>query len=146
MLSGCSDKNIIFKQYTKFDNYEWKQDDPRTFTIHIDDNRKSKEMILSFRYATGYRFDKVFLKVTEIDPEGKRTMRDVDFRVRDEDGNFLGDKGFDIIDLDYVLDAHKEYPMHGDYTYTIEHVMPNKVQTLNYVMEIGLILQEQKEK
>ena len=87
-----------------------------------------------------------FMKITEINPQGERTIRDVDFKVRDENGEFIGDKGFDIVDLEYVLDVNKHFPTHGDYTYTIEQAMPMNIETLHFAMEVGLILKEQKEK
>ncbi len=146
VFTGCSDQNIIFKKFEKFSDNEWKKGDNKTFVIHIDDNRKPKEMVLTFRYATGYRFDKVFMKITEINPQGERTIRDVDFKVRDENGEFIGDKGFDIVDIEYVLDANKHFPTHGDYTYTIEQAMPMNIETLHFAMEVGLILKEKKEK
>ena len=144
MMMGCSNKEVIYSEMEKFDNYEWKKGEIKTFEIPINDNRFSKEMILDLRYATGYPYDKIYMKVIEIDPQGQRTIRDVDFRIRDEQGGFIGDKALDIIDLQYILDANKTYPMHGQYTYQIEHAMPSNIQTLHYVMEIGLTLRENK--
>lgn len=144
ILFSCTDKNIIFKKFEKFDDIEWNKGDNKTFVIHIDDNRKPKEMILAFRYATGYMFDKVMMKVTEINPQGERTIRDVDFKVRDEKGEFIGEKGFDIIDIEYVLDANKHFPTHGDYTYIIEQAMPPTIEKLHFAMEVGLILKEKE--
>lgn len=145
LFSSCGDSGVLYKKYEKIKDLEWKKGDQKTFVIHIDDNRRPKEMVLTFRYATGYQFDKVFLKVTEINPQGERTIRDVDFLVRDEKGQFIGEKGFDIIDLEYVLASNKEFPTHGDYTYIIEHAMPQNIDPLHFVMEVGLILKEQKQ-
>jgi len=145
-LFSCNDKNIRFKEFQKFDDLEWNKGDNKTFIIHIDDNRKPKEMILAFRYATGYPFDKVKMKITEVNPAGERITRDVDFKVRDENGEFIGEKGFDIIDIEYVLDANKEFLTHGDYTYIIEQAMPPTIEKLHYAMEVGLILKEKESK
>lgn len=142
MLSSCTDKNIIFKEYQKFSDNEWHRDDKKTFDLHIDDNRYPKQMVLTFRYATGYQFDKVRMRMTETNPDGERTLRDIEFNVRDEKGEFIGDKGFDIIDLEYELESNKHFPFHGDYTYTFEHTMPQGIETLHYAMEIGLIVKE----
>lgn len=145
-LFSCNDRNITFKEFQKFDDIEWKKGDNKTFVIHIDDNRKPKELVLAFRYATGYRFDKVYIKVTEINPQGERTTRDVDFKIRDENGEFIGEKGFDIVDIEYVLDANKSFPTHGDYTYVIEQAMPMNIETLHFAMEVGLVLKEKEVK
>ncbi len=143
-LFSCTDKNIIFKKFEKFDDLEWKKGDNKTFVIKIDDNRRPKQMTLAFRYATGYPFDKVMMKITEVNPQGERTIRDVDFKVRDENGEFIGEKGFDIIDIEYQLDANKHFPTHGDYTYIIEQAMPQTIEKLHYAMEVGLILKEKE--
>jgi gliding motility-associated lipoprotein GldH len=142
MFSSCTDKNVIFKENQKFSDLEWKRDDKKSFVLHIDDNRYPKQMILNFRYATGYRFDRVKMKMTEVNPEGERTVRDIEFKVRDEKGEFIGEKGYDIIDLAYELDANKHFPTHGDYTYIFEQTMPQGVDILHFAMEIGLEVKE----
>jgi hypothetical protein len=59
--------------------------------------------------------------------------------VRNEDGTFCGDKGFDLIDLTTTLNANKTFPVHGDYVYTITQNMPD-IDPLNYALQVGLVL------
>jgi gliding motility-associated lipoprotein GldH len=144
ILAGCSNKDLVFSDFQSFgEDYEWKKDDKKTFVIEISDNSRPLEFVLLFRYATGYMYDKMLVRITETDPRGNRVMRDMDVHVRDPENEFIGEKGYDIIDLEQVIDANKKYPEFGKYTYTIEHIMP--VDPVNFAMGIGLELREQKQ-
>ncbi|MCC6599123.1 MAG: hypothetical protein IT223_00440 [Crocinitomicaceae bacterium] len=146
LFIACSGDEIVYKEYKELgSDVQWKKSDPRTFDIDIRDNSTPLKFILAFRYATGYMFDKVIIRMTENAPSGKKTIRDIEIPVRDSSGQFIGEKGFDIIDLEYVIDAEKNYPSHGVYTYTLEQAVPG-VDPLHYAMEIGLILKKKKEK
>jgi gliding motility-associated lipoprotein GldH len=140
---ACNNANNLFEEHQKLsDNYEWKKDDKRTFTIEITDNSKPLELAVAFRCATGYMYDKALLRITEVGPQNTKMRYDVDVPVRNEKGEFFGEKGFDIVDIEYVFDRAKFYPGHGTYTYTIEQDMP-EVDPLHYAMEVGLILRQQ---
>lgn len=127
------------------EDYTWKKADTRTFEINVTNNAHPHELALTFRYATGYMYDKVLMKVTETSPDNNVVRRDVEIQLRDEKGEFIGEKGYDIIDIEYVLDAAKEYPMIGKYTYTIEQDMPD-IDPLDFAMEVGMILRDKPKK
>jgi hypothetical protein len=100
-------------------------------------------MSLSFRYATGYQFKVVKVKVTEISPSGKQIEAFFDLPVRDSNGDYIGEPGYDIWDSEHVIDANKKYTETGEYTYIIEQNMP--VDPLNLAMEIGVVLDKVNE-
>jgi gliding motility-associated lipoprotein GldH len=146
LFAGCKNKDVIFEEHKELSaDYEWKKADTRTFSIDIKDNSKPLELAVAFRCATGYMYDKVFMRITEISPANTKHMYDVEIPVRNADGEFFGEKGFDIIDIEYVVDRVKYYQGHGTYTYTIEQTMQD-VDPLNYAMEVGLILRQQPSK
>ncbi len=123
------------------EDYTWKKSDIKTFEIDVTNNAHPHELALAFRYATGYMFDRVILQVTETSPDKTVVRRDVEIQLRDEKGDFIGEKGYDIIDIEYILDSQKEYPSIGKYTYTIEQAMPD-IDPLDFAMEVGLILRD----
>lgn len=143
-LNSCQDSKTIYEEHQSFgDAYEWTKNDKKTFVIDVKENSHPVQMTLALRYASGYMYEKALLKITEIDPQGNKVSRDVDVQIRDEKGEFVGEKGYDIIDLEMVLDEKKVFPVFGKYTYEIEHTMP-EIDPLIFVMEIGLIVRDEK--
>ncbi len=143
MITSCGNSGtVIFEEHKELSpEYEWKKADTRTFTIDIKDNSEPLQLAVAFRYATGYYYDKALMRLTEITPAGTKSMRDIDIVVRDEKGEFIGEKGYDIIDIEFVIDENKKYPAHGTYTYIIEQTMPD-VDPLDFAMEVGLVLRK----
>jgi gliding motility-associated lipoprotein GldH len=137
-IASCDNTEVHYSGSKKFgEDYYWYKSDKPVFEVDIKQNSHPVELVLHLRYASSYLYDKALLKITETDPTGEKIRRDVDIAIRDAKGEFIGDKGFDIIDLEYVLDASKQYPQFGKYSYEIEQDMPD-VDPLEFVMEIGL--------
>ncbi len=144
--TGCNDVKTIYSEHQKFgEDYHWYKKDVKTFVIDVNQNSHPFEFVLDLRYASGYFYDKALLSITETDPSGESIRRDVEIAIRDSKGEFIGEKGYDIIDLEYVLDEKKAFPVFGKYTYEIRQVMPD-VDPLEFMMEVGLVVRERSEK
>ena len=141
LFISCGSNGTVYDEHVKLpDNLEWYSSDARVFAVPINDNSQPMEFIIKFRYATGFQYDHMTLRLTETDPEGNSVIRDVSFKVRDENGEFIGEAGYDIIDLEYVLDKEKQFPVLGTYTYRVEQTMPT--DPLYFAMEVGLIVRK----
>lgn len=141
-LTSCSDQNIIFEEHQDLSpEYTWKKEDVKTFVIDIQQNAHPFEFSIALRVASGYAYPNLPVRIKEIAPDGSVVSRDMDIMVRDSKGDFLGDKGYDIIDIEQVIDAKKSFPTFGKYTYTIEHMAPG-IDVLDFPMEIGLIVRD----
>ncbi|MFN0032421.1 MAG: hypothetical protein ACKVOR_09695 [Flavobacteriales bacterium] len=146
LLAGCDNGKgeTIYEEHKELSpNFEWKKSDIRTFEIAINDNTRPLEFALALRYASGYYYPTLPVRITEVDPDGNKVMTDLDIPIRDEKGEFIGEKGYDIIDTEHLISSKKVFPVHGKYTYTIEHMLPDEVA--DYVMEIGIVVRKQQE-
>lgn len=140
---SCQPEGRIYEKHQDLSpKVEWLKKDSREFNVPIEDNAIPYKMSLSFRYATGYPYPIAKVKVTETSPSGKVTVQEYDLKVREENGDYIGEAGMDIWDSEHVVESNKNYEETGNYTYVIEHNMPN--DPLNYAMEIGLILDKAK--
>lgn len=138
-LSSCQPKDRVYVEYKELSpNVEWLKSDIIEFDIPIEEKNQVYKMSISFRYANGYRFRTINLKINETSPSGKTQSLNFSTEVRDSDGNYIGDPGYDIWDSEHLMIERKEFKETGIYSYTIEHTMP--VDPLNYAMEIGMIL------
>lgn len=141
-ITGCDSRKVIYKEHESFgEDFYWYKKDVKTFVVDVKENAHPLELSLTFRYASSYFYDKVLIQIVETDPSGNSVRRDVELKIRDEKGEFIGDKGFDIIDLEYVLDGKKQFPVFGKYTYQISQVMPD-IDPLEFAMDVGLIVRE----
>ncbi len=144
--TACNDGKTIYSEHQKLgDDYNWYKKDIKTFVFDVKQNSHPFEFVLDLRYASGYYYDKALLTITETNPSGEKIRRDLEIAIRDAKGEFIGDKGYDIIDLEYVLDEKKDFPVFGKYTYEISQDMPD-VDPLEFVMEVGLVVRERSEK
>ena len=139
-IVSCTSQNTFFKEHQSVgEELEWSANEPLSFVIDIKENKHPYELALAVRCASGYPYDKLLLHATETNPQGESVRRDVEVPIRDAKGDFYGEKGFDIIDIEYVIDSKKEFPTFGKYTYTLEAAMP-EIDPVVYVMELGLVL------
>ena len=146
MITGCDSRKVIYKEHESFgEDFYWYKKDVKSFVVDVKENAHPVELVLTFRYASSYFYDKAMLQIVETDPAGNTIRRDVELAIRDEKGEFIGEKGFDIIDLEFVLDGKKQYPAFGKYTYEISQVMP-EIDPLEFAMDVGLIVRELEKK
>jgi len=138
-LLACQPKNRVYTEHQELSpNLEWLQEDVREFKVPIEDNNMAYNMSLSFRYANGYPYQIANVKVTETSPSGKETVTEHELKVREANGDYIGEVGFDIWDSEHLIESNKNYQETGIYTYLIEQ--NSAVDPLNYAMEIGVIL------
>lgn len=143
ILSSCQPEGRVFVKHKDLSpNLEWLKVDKREFEIPIENNSTAYNLALSFRYANGYQYQIARVTVTEISPSGKKTTTNHELKIRDDNGAYLGEPGYDIWDSEHVIESNKTYSEKGTYVYVIEHNMP--YDPLNFAMEVGVILDEIK--
>ena len=142
-LISCQPPGRIYVDHQDLSpQLEWLRKDVREFDVPIKDINIAYNMSLSFRYVYGYQYQIVKVKVTETSPGGKKTVKEYDLKVREDNGDYIGEAGLDIWDSEHLVEPGKKYDETGSYTYVIEQIMPD--DPLNFVMEIGVILDKVK--
>ena len=146
LLTGCTPQKTLFEEHKSVgEDMVWQPSEPITFTIDVKENKHAYELAVAVRYANGYPFDRLPVYITETNPAGESVRKDIDIIIQPKPGEYLGEKGFDIIDLEQVIEANKEFPTFGKYTYTI---IPNVDDPSGFplLMEIGLVLRDPQQK
>ncbi len=139
LLIACQPEGRVYSEHQELSpDVEWLKKDAREFKVAIEDNSIAYDLSLSFRFATGYQYRTALVKVTETSPSGKVTINEYELRVREDNGEYIGEAGFDIWDSEHLVAPNKMFPETGSYTYVIEQNMP--VDPLNFAMEVGVIL------
>jgi len=140
---SCQNENIIYSKNKELSpKLEWIKSDKIEFIVPITEANLTCKMNLNFRYATGYGYPNVLVKVIETSPSGVVTVFDYDLKLVDENGEYIGEPGLDIWDSHHTVESKKEFSETGDYKYVIEQTTP--VDPLNHAMEIGIELEKIK--
>lgn len=138
-LAACQPEGRVYIEHQELSpQLEWLKNDVREFKVPIEDNSQAYNMSLSFRYINGYQYQVAIVKVTETTPGGIETTKEYELKVREDNGDYIGEPGLEIWDSEHLIEPNKTYEETGTYTYVIEHNMPD--DPLNFVMEIGVIL------
>ncbi len=142
-LIACQPEGRIYVEHQELSSkVSWSKEDVREFKVPIIDNSIAYDMSLAFRYVNGFPYQVLKVKVTEISPSGKEMIKSYDLKVREENGEYIGEPGLDIWDSDHLIEPNKKYEETGTYTYVLEHNMPD--DPLSFAMEIGVILDKAK--
>lgn len=143
-LLGCQSENRVYNEHQELSpELEWLKKDVKEFNVPVEDISIAYIMSLSFRYAEGYQYQTAKVKVTETSPSGKVTIKSYALKVREANGDYIGEAGMDIWDSEHLIEPYIKYKETGTYTYAIEQ--NTAVNPLNYAMEIGVILDKGKQ-
>ena len=140
---SCTPEGRVFSENQDLSpELEWLKKDVLEFKVPIKDKSSAYDMSLSFRYVTGYLFKMAKVKVTETSPSGKVNVKEYDLKVREANGDYIGEPGLDIWDSEHLIESGKKFKETGTYTYKIEQNMP--YDPLPFAMELGVILDKAK--
>ncbi|MDG1332627.1 MAG: gliding motility lipoprotein GldH [Crocinitomicaceae bacterium] len=138
-MISCQPEGRIFSENKELSaNLEWLKDDAVTFKVPVEDIGSTYDMSLTFRYTEGYQYDVAKVKVTQISPSGKEIENEYSMKVRDENGDYIGEAALDIWDSEHLVEEKMKFDESGTHSFKVEHIMPR--DPLHFAMEIGLIL------
>ncbi|MFT4660313.1 MAG: gliding motility-associated lipoprotein GldH [Patiriisocius sp.] len=141
MLLSCQPEGRVYNEFKVLSpNLEWLKKDVRVFSIPVSQSEIGYNLSLSFRHSDAYMRNNLKVKITETSPSGVEKVLNHTVKLKDESGKFVGEPGFDIWDVEDVIESNYQYLEIGTYEYKIEHQMIE--DQLHYAMDIGLILDE----
>ncbi|MFK7756760.1 MAG: hypothetical protein AB8B53_07495 [Flavobacteriales bacterium] len=141
-MASCTPENRMYEEHQVLSpDIEWLKEDMKTFEVNVLDSSYQYEFNLAFRYATGYMWNEAKVIVKEISPSGKETTTPYSLKIKEDNGDYIGEAGYDIWDSTHLVEPNKTYSETGDYTYVISHDMPR--DDFPFAMEVGLIIDKQ---
>lgn len=142
MLLACG-RGKIFEEHKKIDNMTWDRFEVIKFNIPIEKTGVPYDLIFAMRHHTDIPFDELEINFTMRTPGGETRSRDYTIRIRDREGNLVGDGMGALWDI--------RVPMKEGYVFSEEGVceveIANRMHRLKTVgvMEIGFIVRESDE-
>lgn len=140
-MFGCN-KNRIFHEVKKFDDYKWNKTERLDFEFTIEQPYIAYELWLNLRYIQGFPYKYLHLLVTITEPDGKIKTNELTIQIISDDKKYIGDGAGSYWDLDYPIPDYK-FNQKGKYKITIEHAMKENI--LTPIGEVGLTVNKSKE-
>jgi len=141
VLSCCN--NSKYENYHSFENSTWHTDSIVKFKYIITDTTKTYNINLKIRHTVDYDYQNLFVFV---ETDKKDT---VEMFLAKKNGEWLGRGISDIREITYILEKEREFYKKGEYKIDIEQAMrhgPEKrIENLQHVLNIGLIVEEHNE-
>ncbi len=139
-LTAC-DTGDSYSDHKEFSDILWHKTDQPKFEFEIT-KEANYRVALDLRLVYGYTFRNIKLDVAMAN-ETANISFPLDFPVRNEDDSYKGDVMGDIIDIQETIVKDTLLPV-GKYTFILDEKMDNK--TLPFVMEVGIVLNENQQK
>ena len=141
LLTSCSESTKYKKFIRLPEDHRWFKTDVKTIEFSIDDDSKMYDILFDFSHIADYQFNSIPIKIEIKNPNNKKELYNLDFKIKDENGKSLADCGGDICDISMKI-LEKTKLQKGKYTLKISHEF--KGMYLPNVLGIGIKVIEAK--
>lgn len=135
---SCGEKTIATSEIS-FADHIWRNHPLPEITLNVQSNQKPWQLKMWLRFNASLPISVLPVRIYEIAPDGSEVSIDREIKLRDSEGELLGDKGLDIVDLELIIDEQRNYPAFGKYRYRFEHRVET-IEDLPGIMDIGCSL------
>ncbi len=134
-VSSCSD---VYNDYQSVSDLQWKKSDVKSFEFTIDEDA-NYDMFFALRYASGFPHPILNVHFEIILPDGTEREKDMNFRIVDKDGKYIGDVAGNMWDAEFLFSENEKMNA-GKYIVTYTHNMEK--DPVIAVIDLGLIVRK----
>jgi gliding motility-associated lipoprotein GldH len=135
LFSSC-DKNRLFEENQKINDYIWDVKDVKTFTVDVSDTISQNNFFINVRNSDSYAFSNLYIFIKTTFPNGRFSHDTVECILANQEGHWLGKGLGDIWDNQIPFKKAKRFPLKGKYTFQLEQGM--RINRLPQIMDVGL--------
>ncbi|MDT7831152.1 gliding motility lipoprotein GldH [Flavobacteriaceae bacterium S356] len=144
---SCNSDNTIFDTYKTLDNGIWKADDPIEFSFLITDTISRNNVFINLRNNNAYSYSNLYVIANLNFPDGRKIVDTLQYRMTDNEGNFLGSGFSEIKENKLFYKEQKTFPMSGEYSVSIWQAMRkngeiDQIKELKGISDIGLKIEK----
>lgn len=143
ILSSC-DRNKVYEEYIKIDDYVWQNKNTVRFEFEIQDTSTLHNVYINVRHATIYPYNNLWLFIKSSSPNGTTNIDTVECVLADDKGRWLGDGTGDIWDIQIPWKMSVRFPIEGKYI--VEYQQGMRIDALPGIMDMGLRIEKKDEK
>ena len=133
---------VIFENTRFFEHLIWNRFDFVEYDFEINNTNELVDLKVSFMHTASFATDYIVMNISLYDPDGGFRSRDYEFRLQDENMQWLGKEANNIYSLDFDVLKNQQFSQPGTYHIRIENKMTKF--NLTNVVGIGFLVQQSK--
>jgi gliding motility-associated lipoprotein GldH len=130
------DRNRVYEQNIKIDDYIWDSQNAIKFEFEIKDTAALHNVYINVRHASVYPYNNLWLFIKSSAPNGQINVDTLECKLADEKGKWLGEGLGDIWDIRIPWKKNVRFPNNGKYI--VEYNQAMRIDKLPGIMEVGL--------
>lgn len=138
-MISCNN-NIVYNEVITVNTAKWEQNQAAHFEVKIGDTISPYNFYLTIYNTTNYRYSNLFVFLTTVFPDGKKSRDTIECLLADPSGRWLGKGWGSVKESDVLLKSDLRFPMEGTYEFFIQQAM--REDTLNGIKRVGLRLEK----
>jgi len=138
-LISCN-KNTVYDQVVTIHKGGWEQDQAAHFEINVTDTVSLYNFYMTVYNTTNYSYSNLYVFLTTMFPDGKKSRDTLEFVLADPSGRWLGKGWGNLKESDNLLKSGLKFPLGGTYEFYIQQAM--REDTLKDIKRIGLRLEK----
>lgn len=140
-VASCSD-NVIIDEYTTISKDHWSYDKPINNVVDIQDASIPYNIYINFRHTEEYKYSNIWLRISQITPNQKKTTTREEFQLALPDGKWIGKGSGNLYSYRLIYKEGFKFDTAGKYTFIIEQNMRDN--PLKAVTDVGLRVEPAK--
>lgn len=135
---GACNKNEKQCLFNSFDKTTWNRFEKQKFEFPIENNSSPYDVMLTLRHNDDFVFDNLYIHVVMEMPGGEERIMEYDFKIRDDDGNFLSNDRNGYHEISFPLHKELHFSERGACRVEIENLIPK--MEIQGILELGLCM------
>ena len=131
----------VYRNFSEIPSLKWYKKDVLKFKVNINEDG-IYDLFFALRYTTGFPYRNISVKITRKADDGIEWYKDCNFRIVNENDEYIGEVAGDMWDFEECF-AEKQEMKHGTYYFEIEHTMPD--DPVIPVLDVGLTVRKSQE-
>jgi gliding motility-associated lipoprotein GldH len=137
LLSSC-DNAKIYEKHLDNERITWNRFDVKTFNVDIEDISATYDFYLAIRHITAFPLNYITIQFIIYTPSGETRMLEQKIRLKDAEGNWLGDGMGDLWDYTQLVREDFRFTQAGTCIVEVSSTMSQA--DLPGIMQVGLIV------
>lgn len=141
LLNACTDSAVV-DENKEIESRNWSYIQKVAIPVKIVDAGKAYNLFMNLRHTADYKYSNIFVLITQVSPDGKKTTERKEFQLAYPDGEWLGSGAGNL--YSYQLPFRQKYifPSPGIYTFQFEQNMRDN--PLREIRDVGLRVEPAK--
>ena len=133
--TACIDSAVVDKN-EELKHHNWSYIQKINIPVVIEDTTLKYNLYMNLRHTAAYKYSNIFVKIHQIEPDGKRSVERKEFQLAYPDGEWLGSGSGNIYSYQLLFRQDYQFPRKGKYIFSFEQNMRDN--PLREITDVGL--------